>query len=48
MLIIFMLLCGIVIVFLAMLCLTLFRIEKSVKLTLLVAERTILRNYGKL
>lgn len=47
MLIIFILLSVAVIAFFMMICLTLFRIEKSVKITLMIAERTILKNYGK-
>jgi hypothetical protein len=47
MLIIFILLTAAVLVFFLMLCLTLFRIERAVKITLTIAERTILKNYGK-
>jgi hypothetical protein len=47
MLVIFILLIAAVLAFFLMLCLTLFRIERTVKITLTIAERTILKNYGK-
>jgi hypothetical protein len=45
--VIFILLTAAVFAFFLMICLTLFRIERAVKITLTIAERTILKNYGK-
>jgi hypothetical protein len=36
-----------VIAFFLMICLTLFRIEKTVKISLMIAEKAILKSYGK-
>jgi len=47
MLVIFILLSAAVLAFFLMICMTLFRIERTVKITLMIAERTILKNYGK-
>lgn len=47
MLMIFILLSAAVLAFFLMLCLTLFRIERSVKISLMIAERAILKSYGK-
>ncbi|GBU20237.1 hypothetical protein R80B4_00113 [Fibrobacteres bacterium R8-0-B4] len=47
MLMIFLLLSVAVIAFFLMICLTLFRIERTVKISLMVAERSILKSYGK-
>ena len=47
MVVVFVFLAMFVIIFLTMLSLTLFRIEKNIKSALLVAERKIVRNYGK-
>jgi len=47
MLMIFLLLSAAVIAFFLMICLTLFRIERTVKLSLMIAERAILKTYGK-
>jgi hypothetical protein len=44
---IFILLSAAVLAFFLMLCLTLFRIERSVKISLMIAERAILKSYGK-
>jgi Flp pilus assembly protein protease CpaA len=46
MLVIFIILSLVVISFLLMICLTLFRVEKSLKMTMMFAERKILKNYG--
>jgi len=47
MLFIFILLSAVVIAFLMMLCLTLFRIEKVAKISLMITERAIMKSYGK-
>jgi len=47
MLMIFILLSAAVIAFFLMICLTLFRIERSVKISLMITERAILKTYGK-
>jgi len=47
MLMIFILLSAAVMAFFLMICLTLFRIERTVKLSLMIAERAILKTYGK-
>jgi len=47
MLMIFLMLSAAVIAFLMMLCLTLFRIERTVKISLMIAEKAILKSYGK-
>ena len=36
-----------VLVFLLMICLTLFRVERSVKMTTMLAEKKIIREYGR-
>jgi len=46
MIIIFIFLSAAVVVFLLMLCLTLFRIEKTMIMTLMTAERKIVKNYS--
>jgi len=46
MLIIFIILSFVIISFLLMICLSLFRIEKSLKMTMMFAERKITKNYG--
>jgi hypothetical protein len=47
MLMIFLMLSAAVIAFFLMICLTLFRIERTVKISLMIAERAILKSYGK-
>jgi len=47
MLMIFLLLSAAVIAFFIMICLTLFRIERTVKISLMIAEKAILKSYGK-
>jgi hypothetical protein len=47
MLMIFLILSAAVISFFLMICLTIFRIEKTVKISLMIAERAILKSYGK-
>jgi hypothetical protein len=47
MLMIFLMLSAAVLAFFLMICLTLFRIEKTVKISLTIAERAILKSYGK-
>jgi len=47
MLMIFLLLSAAVTAFFMMICLTLFRIEKTVKISLMIAEKAILKTYGK-
>jgi len=47
MLMVFLMLSAAVIAFFLMICLTLFRIERTVKISLMVAERAILKSYGK-
>jgi len=46
MMILFIFLSAAVIIFLLMLCLTLFRVEKSVIMTLMTAERKIVKDYS--
>jgi hypothetical protein len=45
--IIFVCLSIFVLVFLLMICLTLFRVERSVKMTTMLAEKKIIREYGR-
>jgi len=45
--VIFVCLSMFVLVFLLMICLTLFRIEKSVKIATMLAEKKIIKEYGK-
>jgi hypothetical protein len=47
MLMIFLILSTAVVAFFLMICLTLFRIERTVKISLMIAERAILKSYGK-
>jgi hypothetical protein len=46
-LMIFLMLSAAILAFFVMICLTLFRIERVVKISQMVAERAILRSYGK-
>jgi len=47
MFVIFVCLSIFVLVFLLMICLTLFRIERSVKMTMMLAEKRIVKDYGR-
>jgi len=47
MLFIFILLSVAVAAFFMMICLTLFRIERTVKISLMITERAIMKSYGK-
>ncbi|MCL2220235.1 MAG: hypothetical protein FWC23_08975 [Chitinispirillia bacterium] len=46
MMVIFIFLSIVILAFLVSLCLTLFKIERTVKLTMMFAERRILQDYG--